>query len=89
MNLAFKFNEISNAVIYSSDDPDYRVGVGRVVENETFPLTPGEEQARILFLVEIEKIKNKNIKSNVDDVIEGIKDFIMEWRIQKDEYSLR
>lgn len=84
MNIAFN---LDTTVIFSSDDPDYLTG--RAVQSETFPLTPGEEKAKILFMRAIEAVRDKNLNTNVDALIEGMKDYILEWRMRENEYSLR
>lgn len=83
MNLAFK---LDSTVIFSADDPDYRVG--KSVKEETFPLTPGEEKAKILFMRVVEAVKAKGLKTDIDTLIDSVQDYIRERRMREDEYGL-
>jgi len=81
MKLSFDFDRTKTAVIYADDDPSYMVGV----EEEQYILTEKQRELQKLFCGIIQKVKQYNIKVNMDNLIEAIRDYVNERGITGNE----
>jgi len=81
MKLSFDFDRTKTAVIYADDDPAYITG--RQVNKQTYELTEQQKKLQRLFMGIIYRVKQYDIPVNIDNLIEAIRDYIKERRMEQ------